>query len=110
MTARSLAGPTVDASYLRAIIRDGEREHGDRFDPSELAAAAHFAPYLRTGLRLKVRNGDFVRTGTVGKTTGRRPAFLLMHRSSDHGSWDVLGPSDEIVATWTGRRYRDVPR
>jgi hypothetical protein len=110
MTARSLAGEYVDASYLRPLVDAGRREYGDRFDPSELAAAQHFAPYLRSGLRLKVRNGDFERTGTVGKTTGWRPAFLLMHRSSDHGSWDVLGPEDEIVATWDGRRYREVGR
>ncbi len=108
MSARSLAGSTVDASYLRLLTEAGRREHGDRFDASDLERAAHFAPYLRTGLRLKVRKGDFERTGTVGKTTGWRPAFLLMHRSSDRGSWDVLGPDDEIVATWNGRQYMPV--
>lgn len=106
---RSLAGPSVDASWLREIIAAGEANYGDRFDGSDLAAAAICAPYLHNGLRLKVRNGEYVRTGTVGKTTGWRPAFLLMHRSSDVSSGDVLGPNDHIIATWNGRRYEPVP-
>lgn len=85
-------------------------EYGDRFDPSSLAP--QFIPYLNSGQRIKVRStygGDEVyeRTGTVGVTGGWRPAFLLMHRSSDIGSSDVLGRKDEIVAVQRGRKYEE---
>lgn len=41
------------------------------------------------------------RTGRIGKTTGTRPGFLLMGRSSDTGSSDLLTAStwgDTVVA------------
>jgi hypothetical protein len=38
----------------------------------------------------------------------RKPAFLLMHRSSDIGSWDVLGPEDKVIAAKSGSKYREV--
>lgn len=72
-------------------------------DTSDLDAADQFRPYLHSSTRLRVRRvypgGEvYERTGTVGKTTGWKPAYLLMHRSSDHGSSDLLGPDDKIVA------------
>ena len=85
------------------FITRAQREHGDRFDP--LSLAPQFIPYLNSGQRIKVRTGDHVRTGTVGVTSGWVPVFLLMHRSSDSGSWDTLGPEDEIVAVQHGRKY-----
>lgn len=113
IAARSIAGPSVDESHLKKITELGRQQHGDKFDESELRAAKHFAPYLHNGTRLKVRrdygDGEYhERTGTVGKTTGWRPAFLLMHRSSDRGSSDVLGPEDEITHVHDGRGYRPV--
>jgi hypothetical protein len=81
-------------------------EYGTRFDPSELAP--EFIRWFNSGDRIKVKNDEYVRTGTVGVTTGWRPAFLLMHRSSDHGSGDVLGPNDQVTAVRYGRQYRDV--
>lgn len=63
MTEHSIAGPDVDASYLKVVVDEGVRKFGDRFDASDLEAAAHFAPYywhsgnrLSAGLRLKVRD------------------------------------------------------
>lgn len=89
------------------------RQHGDRWDPSDLAA--EFVPFFettRTPYRLRVQYGDgpdaYIRTGTVNVTTGWRPAFLLMHRSSDQGSGDVLGPHDHITHFWTGREYAPI--
>lgn len=85
---------------------------GPGFDPAALEAADQFAPYFRTGTRIKVTtthpDGEtYVRTGTVGVTSGWRPVFLLMHRSSDHGSSDVLRASDRITGIQTGRHgYR----
>lgn len=113
---RGLAGPDVDASWLASIVaarQDHTGPDGQAFDPSELAPI--FAPYLGTDVRLRVttfhpHGGRHTRTGRVGITTGWRPAFLLMHRSNDHGSWDVLAHGDQIVAYWDGRRYVDVPR
>lgn len=84
-------------------------QYGSKFDPSELAP--QFVPYFgKGGPRIRVRrtyaNGETrERTGTVGVTTGWRPAFLLMHRSTDHGSSDVLGRDDVIVAVKYGSKY-----
>lgn len=85
--------------YLAEKKRDD-----DRFDPSELAKK--FIPHFRSGVRIKVRNADHVRTGRVGATTGWKPAFILMHRSNAHGSWDVLSDDDEIIGIQHGHEYR----
>lgn len=78
-------------------------EHGDKFDDSSLVAK--FRPFYHSGQRIRVANGDYVRTGTVGATSGWKPAFLLMHRSTDHGSSDVLGERDVITHVQRGRAY-----
>ena len=51
---------------------------------------------------------EYVRTGIVSITTGWRPAFMLMHRSSDHGSSDLLGSSDVVSHVQRGRTYAPV--
>jgi hypothetical protein len=77
-------------------------------DTVDLDAAAQFKEYFR-GPRIKVQCGsEPPRFGTVGMTTGTRPAFLLMHRSNDMGSSDVLGPNDHVVAVKCGSRYCSV--
>lgn len=90
---------------LPAYLARCRARHGDKFDPSELVP--RFAAFLGTGQRIRVANTryDYVRTGTVGATGGWRPAFLLMHRSSDVGSSDILGPDDVITHVQYGRRY-----
>lgn len=101
------------SAYTDLIAR-GQARHGERFDTSELAP--QFVAYYHTGQRIKVRSvygsgpdAEIVeRTGTVGASTGWRPAFLLIHRSSDTGSWDVLKASDEIIAVQQGRAYVSV--
>jgi hypothetical protein len=75
--------------------------------------APQFAAYLGTDQRIRVQttypNGEtWTRTGTVGVTTGWRPAFLLMRRRTDHGSSDVLRPDDRIIAVQRGRTYEPV--
>lgn len=99
--------------YERYVAR-ARAQHGDRFDPVALEAAGKFRRYFR-GPRIKVRTtyagGEtHERTGIVSVTTGWQPAFLLMHRSSDSGSWDLLGARDEIVAVQMGRTYVPVGR
>jgi len=87
-------------------------EHGNRLDLSELHEK--FRRYFLSHQRVKVRayypeSGEsYTRTGRVGKTTGWRPAFLLMHRSSDRGSSDVLSERDEVVAIKRGRKYETI--
>jgi hypothetical protein len=98
---------------LEHIIAQGQAEHGEAFDASNLAP--QFLPYYRTMRRLRVRttypSGEtFERTGWVGKTTGWRPVFLLMRRSDSISSWDTLGEADEIVAVQDPytKQYRPV--
>ena len=104
-----MANPFYDAS-----MRRGAQEHGSKWDPAELDAAPQFAPYLGTGQRIRVTRTyeggeEFTRTGAVGRTTGWRPAFLLMHRSTDSGTSDVLHADDTIVAVQVRDGGRYVP-
>jgi len=91
------------AEYYGQLLARKAREHGSKWDPSGLAP--QFAPYLHSDTRIKVRGPWGTRTGTVGITTGWRPAFLLMARTSAHGSSDLLGPEDQIIAVKRGRVY-----
>ena len=104
------------SAYTDRLAR-GWREHGDAFDASDLHP--RFGQFYGTGARIRVRTvwgagtpDEFTdeRTGTVGTTTGFRPSFLLMRRSSDHGSSDLLGERDEIVAVKHpgARAYRPI--
>ena len=79
------------------------REYGVRFDPSELHEK--FRPFFESGERIRVENGDFIRTGIVGVTTGWKPTFMLKYRSNAYGSSDLLGAYDEVVAVQHGRKY-----
>lgn len=82
-------------SYAETIERD-KREHGTRFDESELAPK--FVKYYESGERIEVDFGDgFRKRGTIGKTTGWRPCFLLMLRRDSIGSVYTLSEKDEIV-------------
>jgi hypothetical protein len=96
--------------YEQRLTR-GHAQHGQAFNASDLEACH---PSIRTafvtGARVRVRttysNGEvYERTGTVSTTTGWRPAFILIHRSTDTGSSDVLGTADEVVAIKRGRTY-----
>lgn len=90
-------------SAYSARLERGRRQHGDRFDPSELEAVR---PSIRaaydSGERVTVRrvydDGAVVdRRGVVSTTTGWRPAFLLMPRAGAVGSSDVLDERDDVV-------------
>lgn len=89
------------------------RQHGDRADISAIASCD---PWLINAydskVRVRVENtkwGD-VRTGTVSRSTGWRPCLLLIARSNQVGSSDVLGPDDRVTAFWNGRKYVEVSR
>jgi acetaldehyde dehydrogenase (acetylating) len=102
--------PAAVRRILDDILADVMNAHPDNHETSvEEIAACHdrvIAAY-RTDRRVKVVNTDsgHVRTGRVSRTTGWRPALLLIHRSNAHGSWDVLGPHDIVAAEQHGRRY-----
>lgn len=73
-------------------------------DRSDLAP--QFAGYYESGERIRVRfSYGEERTGTVGKTTGWRPAYLLIPRSDSTGSSDVLGAEDTVIAVKRGGKY-----
>lgn len=74
------------------------RTHGDKFDASDLDP--RFVEFYNNGARIGVRyepGSGHVETGTVSVTTGWRPSFILMHRSSDHGSGTLLDRHMVIV-------------
>ena len=60
---------------------------------------ARFAPYYESGERIRVRleDGETMH-GTVGKTTGWRPVYLLMRAVNARGSSVTLDASAIIVA------------
>lgn len=66
-----------------------------------------FAVWYENGQRIRVRfSYGEERTGTVAKTCGWKPYYLLMARSNSYGSSDLLGARDTIVAVKVGRNYR----
>jgi hypothetical protein len=83
-----------------SFIERKRAEYGEKFDPSALEPV--FIPYFESQARIEVvtkypEGEAYKRRGRVGVTTGWRPTFLLMHRISDVGSGDVLGPNDKVV-------------
>lgn len=98
----------------------GRIDHGDKFDASQMDAVMAADPvgigaYFGTTVRVRVRTtyqdgAHFDRTGRLSTTMGWRPGILLMHRSSDTGSWDVLRPGDRITHVQRGREYRELGR
>ena len=91
------------SEYTEMIDRK-RREHGEKFSDAELWP--QFRPYYRTGERIRVRSASgYERTGTVGVTTGWRPAFLLIRTSRSLGSSDVLNADDTIIGVKRGREY-----
>lgn len=68
--------------------------------------APQFAGYYESGQRVRVRFGHGEElTGTIGKTSGWRPSYLLMRRSTDTGSVYTLSAADKVIAVQRGRRY-----
>lgn len=92
------------------ILRDVKHQYPMRDDVSVAHIAACDTEIIKaygTNVRVRVVNEKtgYERTGTVSRTTGWSPALLLMHRSNDNGSSDVLGPDDRIVAVKRGKSY-----
>ncbi len=82
------------------FISRGKHEFGDKFDASDLVPK--FTYYFNSQERIEVERvyasgNKYVRRGRVGVTSGWKPVFLLMHRRTDRGSSDTLGPNDNVV-------------
>lgn len=98
---------------IARVLSDITRQHGDQADVSSIAACEpQLITAYDTKVRVRVENTKYgyVRTGVVSRTTGWRPALMLKFRSDAHGSSDLLGPDDRVVARWTGRKYVEVAR
>lgn len=97
-TAAAVPLPTTAHPAYAAALTHSHRIHGERFDPSDLEAAAeavrkHYGSGTRVILRTTYDDGStHTRAGRVGMTTGWRPAFLLMSSTRAIGSSDVIGP------------------
>ena len=78
---------------------------GDKPCPGHLRLIARstlakkFEHYYESGERIRVRfsHGE-EKTGTVGKTTGWKPVYLLVPRADSRGSSDVLTDKDIVLA------------
>jgi hypothetical protein len=96
---------------VESIAAELRARYGEQGDVSDVAAChPSVLRAYRSGVRVRVvttyDNGEiFTRTGTVSRTTGWRPALLLVHRSNAISSWDVLGPRDVVTHVRIGRRY-----
>ena len=92
------------SKYDSAISRH-KSEWGTKFRVAGLAK--QFAPAYNSGSRIRVKfsTGE-VLSGTVGRTTGWKPSFLLMLSSRSTGSSWTLGKRDKIVPNTTPiKRY-----
>jgi L-fucose isomerase-like protein len=98
-------------SIVASILADVRRQYGERADVADIAAChPSLLRAYRSGVRVKVERtyGDgetYTRTGTVSRTTGWRPALLLMYRSNSAGSSDLITPDDRVTAVKIGRKY-----
>jgi hypothetical protein len=93
------------ATKYESYVQRGKSTWGKKFSTAKLAKK--FVPYYNSGSRIRVKfhTGE-VLSGTVGATTGWRPAFLLMLSSRSIGSSWTLSGKDRIVSNATPlKRY-----
>lgn len=83
-----------------------EQEYPGIFDASFLDI--RFIPYYENQQRIRIVDCGDTRTGRVSVTTGWRPSFLLVHRSSDRGSAILLSPNTTISAVQRGKKYSPI--
>ena len=78
------------------LVNRRTAQYGDKFDVSDLDK--RFIAYYQNGQRIKVETCGMVMTGTVGVTTGWKPAFLLMRTSRYMGSSWILGTESKLLS------------
>ena len=91
---------------MTELVNRKTAQYGDKFDPSDLDG--RFITYYQTGQRIKVETYGMVKTGTVGVTTGWKPAWLLMRTSRSIGSQWILGKESKLLAVKQGKKYISV--
>jgi hypothetical protein len=94
--------------YETLVFRFNHR-YPDSFDDSDLEACPDIKHwFITTDARVKVEGPMGIRFGRISTTTGWKPGWLLMHRITDHGSWDLLSPDDRVIAVQVRGQYRPV--
>lgn len=88
---------------MTELVNRRYAQYGDKFDTSDLDK--RFIQYYQSGQRIKVETCGMIMTGTVGVTTGWKPAFLLMRTSRSIGSSWLLGKECKLLAVKQGRQY-----
>ena len=78
------------------LVNRRTAQYGDKFDVSDLDK--RFIAYYQNGQRIKVETCGMVMTGTVGVTTGWKPAFLLMRTSRSMTSSWILGTESKLLS------------
>ena len=78
------------------LVNRRTAQYGDKFDVSDLDK--RFIAYYQNGQRIKVETCGMIMTGTVGVTTGWKPAFLLMRTSRSIGSSWILGTESKLLS------------
>ena len=88
----------MNSHYTDMLARFQQR-WGEAFDPSglDMRFADFYGTRTRIGVRWSNDHDEPTKFGTVGVTTGWRPCFLLIRRSSDHGSSELLDTNMDIV-------------
>jgi len=81
---------------FQEYLNKKNRQHNTQFDQSDLSKK--FIPFFESQKRIKVQfSYGEIKTGTIGITTGYKPAFLLMLRSNSTGSSYILSDNDIIL-------------
>lgn len=99
--------------YAAMVERFGQ-QWGEKFDASALEEVSpivrrFYGQETRVIVERTFSDGStHRRAGRISVTPGWRPGFLLVHRSSDMGSWDVLSADDRVTAVQCGKRYYPV--
>lgn len=88
-------GNKLLSSHMQDIIAHGRWKHGEQFDSSDLDP--RFARYYFSKERIKIKDGSEVLTGTVAKTTGWKPSFILLRTSRSISSHILLNKYCELI-------------
>jgi hypothetical protein len=93
-------------------LKRGVQKWGAKFDTSSMDACKTLLTFFdgpRVRLTRTYENGEtFTRSGRISRTTGWKPALILMSRSNAIGSSDVLDANDKLVAVQVNGRYQPV--
>ena len=88
------------------FVQRGKMRYGGQFDTSQLNPK--FIPHFNSGGRIEADiRGQAIR-GTVGVTTGWRPAFLLLPRVDSSGSSIVIHMYDAPLKLVPMRKNRQL--